>query len=109
MGLGQQYLKAHSGGWDTQPVLRTQDKMMPELPPSFDAICIRLDTGSDFTSFHSSHFIAQNKLPREQRNLFEVQWEKAMAPHSNTVAQKIPWMGDPGRLQSVGSLRVRHD
>ena len=35
--------------------------------------------------------------------------EKAMAPHSSTVAQKIPWMEEPGRLQSMGSLRVRHD
>ena len=30
--------------------------------------------------------------------------EKAMAPHSSTVAGKIPWMEEPGRLQSVGSL-----
>ena len=35
--------------------------------------------------------------------------EKAMAPHSNTLAWKIPWTEDPGRLQSVGSLRVGHD
>ena len=32
-----------------------------------------------------------------------------MAPHSNTLAWKIPWMEEPGRLQSTGSLRVRHD
>ena len=35
--------------------------------------------------------------------------EKAMATHSSTVARKIPWMEEPGRLQSMGSLRVRHD
>ena len=35
--------------------------------------------------------------------------EKSMAPHSSTLAWKIPWMEKPGRLQSVGSLRVRHD
>ena len=35
--------------------------------------------------------------------------EKAMAPHSSTVARKIPWTEEPGRLQSMGSLRVRHD
>ena len=35
--------------------------------------------------------------------------EKAMAPHSSTLAWKIPWMGEPGRLQSMGSLRLRHD
>ena len=35
--------------------------------------------------------------------------EKAMAPHSSTLAWKIPWVEEPGRLQSMGSLRVRHD
>ena len=32
-----------------------------------------------------------------------------MAPHSSTLAWKIPWMEEPGRLQSMGSLRVRHE
>ena len=32
--------------------------------------------------------------------------EKEMAPHSNTLAWKIPWMEEPGRLQSMGSQRV---
>ena len=32
-----------------------------------------------------------------------------MAPHSSTLAWKIPWMEEPGRLQSTGSLRVGHD
>ena len=32
-----------------------------------------------------------------------------MAPHSSTLAWKIPWMEELGRLQSMGSLRVRHD
>ena len=33
----------------------------------------------------------------------------AMAPHSSTPAWKIPWTKEPGRLQSMGSLRVGHD
>ena len=32
-----------------------------------------------------------------------------MTPHSSTLAWKTPWMEEPGRLQSMGSLRVRHD
>ena len=32
-----------------------------------------------------------------------------MAPHSSTLAWKIPWMEEPGRLQSMGSLRVKLD
>ena len=35
--------------------------------------------------------------------------EKAMAPHSSTLAWKIPWTEDPGRLQSMGLRRVGHD
>ena len=40
------------------------------------------------------------------------QWgeaEKAMAPHSSTLAWKIPWMEEPGGLQPMGLLRVRYD
>ena len=37
------------------------------------------------------------------------QAEKAMAPHSSTLAWKIPWTEEPGRLQSMGSLGVGHD
>ena len=35
--------------------------------------------------------------------------EKAMAPHSSTLAWKTPWMEEPGGLQSTGSQRVGHD
>ena len=35
--------------------------------------------------------------------------EKAMVPHSSALAWKIPWTEEPGGLQSMGSLRVRHD
>ena len=35
--------------------------------------------------------------------------EKAMAAHSSPLAWKIPWTEEPGGLQSMGSLRVRHD
>ena len=37
------------------------------------------------------------------------QVEKAMAPHSSTLACKIPWTEEPGGLQSMGSMRVGHD
>ena len=35
--------------------------------------------------------------------------EKEMAPHSSTLAWKIPWTEEPGGLQSMGSQRVGHD
>ena len=39
----------------------------------------------------------------------EIITEKAMATYSSTLAWKIPWMEEPGRLQSMGSLKVGHD
>ena len=36
-------------------------------------------------------------------------YTQAMAPHSTTLAWKLPWTEEPGRLQSMGSLRVGHD
>ena len=40
---------------------------------------------------------------------FRERLEKTMAPHSSTLAWKIPWTEEPGGLQSMGSLRVGHD
>ena len=55
-------------------------------------------------AFHMMYFTYKlNKL-----GLFLVP-EKAMAPHSSIPAWKIPWIEEPGRLQSMGSLRVGHD
>ena len=45
-------------------------------------------------------------------NMLVLLWpseEKAMAPRSSTLAWKIPWTEEPGRLQSMGTLRVGHD
>ena len=41
-------------------------------------------------------------------SMFNIKMEKAMATHSSTLAWKIPWLEEPGRLQSTGSLRVKH-
>ena len=35
--------------------------------------------------------------------------EKEMATHSSILAWRIPWTEEPGRIQSMGSQRVRHD
>ena len=43
------------------------------------------------------------------RNLRTVLSEKAMAPHSSTLAWRSSWMEEPGGLQSMGLLRVGHD
>ena len=50
-----------------------------------------------------------DKTPADLRTTRSYPEEKAMAPLSSTLAWKIPWMEEPGRLQSMGSLRVGHD
>ena len=78
------------------------------------------------------HFLLQKIFPTQGSNLGLLHWqapslplsllgspnslpllvflmEKAMASHSSTLARKIPWTEEPGRLQSMGSLGVWHD
>ena len=53
---------------------------------------------------------AEGRSPGEGTgNPLQYSSEKAIAPYSSTLAWKIPWMEEPGRLQSMGSLRVGHD
>ena len=53
------------------------------------------------------------ELPAMQMWVQSLGWEdsleKEMSTHSSTLAWKIPWMEDPGRLQSMGLQRIRHD
>ena len=53
-----------------------------------------------------SQCLAHNKFLVNYMNYFS---EKAMAPHSSTLAWKIQWVEEPGRLQSMGLLRVGHN
>ena len=52
-------------------------------------------------NLHESHILNMHHLYNTL--------EKEMATHFSTFAWKIPWTEEPGRLQSRGSLRVRHD
>ena len=59
--------------------------------------------------------VIQVYAPTTEVKETEIDWlyeglpEKATAPNSSTLAWKIPWTEEPGRLQSMRSLRVRHD
>ena len=69
---------------------------------------------SDFT--FSFHFLALARMFFTTTSTWEapiigtyvLYLEKRMALHSSTLAWKIPWMEEPGGLQSMGLLRVRH-
>ena len=64
-------------------------------------------------SEHQSAWIIMHVTSSERDPFLEVGLlgprEKSMAPHSSTLAWKIPWTEGPGRLQSMGLLRVGHD
>ena len=51
----------------------------------------------------------ENTESQQNKYLIELCAEKATAPHSSTLAWKIPRTEEPDRLQSMGSLGVRHD
>ena len=56
--------------------------------------------------------IIQSEVSQQENDKYHILThisEKVMAPHSSTLAWKIPWTEEPGRLQSMGSRRVRHN
>ena len=56
--------------------------------------------------------VIQSEVSQKEKHQYSILThisEKEMAPHSSTLAWKIPWTEEPGRLQSMGSLRVRHE
>ena len=91
---------AHQVGNDIQPSHPLSSPSPPAFSSSFPA------SGSfQMSQFFASGgqsigvLVSESVLPME----------KAMATHSSTLAWKIPWTEEPGRLQSMGSWRVRHD
>ena len=69
-----------------------------------------MEVRTESTLFHL-HSKRNRMGPKEcgGTSVFSIIMLKAMALHSSTLAWKIPWMEEPGRLQSMGSLRVGHD
>ena len=68
-----------------------------------------METMTDFI-FLGSKITADGDCSHEiKRCLLFGRMEKEMAPHSSILAWKIPWMEEPGRLQSMGLGRVGHD
>ena len=77
-----------------------------------DAGSDALGLGMDLTAFVSHKSPGDDMLISHScfnRKVLITCSEKAMAPHSSTLAWKIPWTEEPGGLQSMGSQRVGHD
>ena len=78
--------------------------MSPPIPLNATKLSVDLSLIT-FTFFHSRNTVRTLAFKLVVTPISE----KAMATHSTTLAWKIPWTEEPGRLQSMGSLRVRHD
>ena len=77
-------------------------------PQSFSLSSSTLYLGASLVAQTVKRLLAMRET--QVRSLgWEDPLEKEMATHSSTLAWKIPWTEEPGRLQSVGSQRVGHD
>ena len=103
VGLGCQTLVRLTSSWVLQFYLGTAFKSSPEflswVPPR---------------SFHKSwcpgHIWHQSRKKLwVGTQAFTSFWSSPVSPHSSTLAWKIPWTAETGRLQSMGSHRVGHD
>ena len=77
-----------------------------ETVTGFISLCSKITAGGNCCHEIKRRLLLERKV---MTNLESILMEKAMAPHASTLAWKIPWTEEPGRLQSMGSLRVRHD
>ena len=85
-------------------------------PPNYPMIRGLFFCGSSKCFFYGTSLVAQmvkRLSTMQETRVWALGWEdpleKEMAIHSSTIAWKIPWTEEPGRLQSMGSQRVRHD
>ena len=84
-------------------------------------MCLLISTSWFIPPLHVSHLVAINLFAISGTALsitsfvslfkldFTYELEKEMAPYSSILAWRIPWTEEPGRLQSMGSQRVRHN
>ena len=98
-GFSKSLIQFFSDGWHCVPsLLFTWGQTMERLPWWLRRLPLSVCKASACDAGDSG-FIPGLKDPLE----------KEMAAHSSTLAWKDPWMKEPGRLESMGSQRVRHD
>ena len=94
------------GFWNTG-----MDIMSHPKNTSFVTLLLQLWEGNMFKGFPGGS-VVKNLPAMQEMLLWSLSWEdleKHTATHSSILAQRIPWTEDPGRLQSIGPQRVRHE
>ena len=87
-----------------------QADALPSEPPGKPHCTCRINI-CEWTNETAESLPRTNLYRTEEifRGRYIAESEKAMAPHSSTLAWKVAWMEEPGGLQSMGSRRVGHD
>ena len=100
------YCHKYSGSWvGTIRICSNRESFDSSFSSSSLAVCPALGLGSHVASHPGMSSGTQDPI-------YKVLWKSSgegNAPHSSTLAWKIPWTEEPGRLQSMGSLRVGRD
>ena len=95
--------------WDPPPTRG----LCPAVSPPFSLHCSLIPSplASQMAQWIKNHLPAMQEMQeiRVQSLGRDDTLEEGMATHSSILAWRIPWMEKPGRLQSMGSQRVRHD
>ena len=101
------------------PILLIFSKQTPDIIPVNIMVYLQNRFFQSTTEISLSHQKKKKKISASSvwSNIYSVHilyistiiLEKEMATHSSILAWRIPWTGEPGELQSLGSQRVRHD
>ena len=84
-------------------ILITSNKVHSHYAP---CLCEAMRRACPFSHIPAQNVWSESKREPRINTYLGTFSEKAMTPHSSTLAWKIPWVEEPGRLQSMGSLRV---
>ena len=79
-------------------------KPIPNLDLALDLVAVRTSLVAQMVKYLPTMWENWVRFLSQEDPL-----EEEIAPYSSTLAWKMPWMEEPGRLQSMGSLRVGHD
>ena len=95
-----------------QGILRGQLQSRPNAPPLCHLVLLICEQILRVVSGETEGWWRLPNIQlysKEEYKFKRGKMSSSMAPHSSTLAWKIPWTEEPGRLQSLGLLRVRHD
>ena len=86
------------------PVVLNQTEVIWPLIQTISLVMLKKQVAASLVTQRAKHLPAMSLIPGLGRPM-----EKEIATYSSIPAWRIPWMEEPGRLQSMGSQRVGHD